>query len=349
MFYRLLPQILVLLLLAAGPLGADAPFSATGAAHVSPTQLPLIRVEGNRFINDATGEPIVFRGASASDPAALLERDQWNRGYFEALASWNANIVRIPVHPEDWREVGHDAYIALLDQAVDWAGELGMHVIIDWHTIGNVLTGVYHRSIYETSRDETYRFWNTIATRYRGNTTVAFYELYNEPTNRGGRMGPLPWEDYAEFIEGLISMLYAIDDTIIPLVAGFDWGYDLSYVAERPIAHPGVAYVSHPYPQKRDEPWEPIWQEEWGFVADTYPMMATEFGFMSADGPGAHNPVVGDEHYGESIIRFFEDRGISWTAWVFDALWSPQLIEDWTFTPTRQGRFFRQKMIELNP
>ena len=40
---------------------------------------------------------------------------------------------------------------------------------------------------------------------------------------------------------------------------------------------------------------------------------------------------------------------ISWVAWVFDPQWSPQLIGDWEFTPTRQGTFFRQKMMELNP
>jgi hypothetical protein len=76
--------------------------------------------------------------------------------------------------------------------------------------------------------------------------------------------------------------------------------------------------------------------------------MATEFGFMSADGPGAHVPVIADETYGETIVEFFEARGISWIAWAFDPDWSPQLIEDWAFTPTMQGRFFRQKLMELN-
>lgn len=326
------------------------PFSAEAARAEIRAELPKIAVEGNRFIRLDSGETVIFRGVSASDPAALLARGQWGRRYFEEIAAWNANIVRIPVHPEDWRTLGEETYLAMLDQAIAWSAELGLYVIIDWHTIGNVLTGIYHRENYLTTRDETYRFWYTIATRYAGNPAVPFYELYNEPTNRGGRMGPLPWDAYAEFIEGIISMLYAIDDSIIPLVAGFDWGYDLSYVAERPIRFPGVAYVTHPYPQKRPEPMEEHWQRDWGFVADTYPIIATEFGFMSEDGPGAHIPVIGDETYGERIMKFFNDRGISWTAWVFDPLWSPQLFEDWeTYTPTRQGHFFRQQMLDLNP
>lgn len=345
----LLPTCFLLCLV--GPLAAQdtASFTALPSAMETAHPLPAVKVDGNRFVLEETGAPIVFRGVSASDPASLLERGVWGRSYFEAVAAWNANVIRIPVHPADWRALGGERYLELLDEAVEWCGELGLYVIIDWHTIGNVLTGVYHRAIYLTSRDETYRFWHVIAHRYAGNPTVAMYELYNEPTNRGGRMGPLPWEDYARFIEGLIEMLYAIDDRKIPLVAGFNWGYDLTPVRDRPIQFPGVAYVTHPYPQKRTPPWEDQWEADWGFVAERYPIVATEFGFMQADERGAHVPVIGDETYGEALIDFFEERGISWTAWVFDPLWTPPLLEDWEFTPSRQGRFFREKMTELNP
>jgi endoglucanase len=136
---------------------------------------------------------------------------------------------------------------------------------------------------------------------------------------------------------------------VISLVAGFDWAYELRNAGRDPIDAPTVAYVTHPYPQKREQPWEPKWEEDFGFLADRFPIVATEFGFMSEDGPGAHVPVIGDETYGRAIIDFFERKGISWTAWVFDPQWSPQLIQGWDFEPTRQGRFFRDRMMQLNP
>lgn len=324
-----------------------AGFLAPPPAAQATVTLPVIAVEGNRFVNPA-GETVVFRGLALSDPAALADRGQWNRRYFEQAKSWNANVVRVPVHPEHWRRVGEKAYLAMLDDAVQWAGELGLYVIIDWHTIGNLLTGVYHLPMYVTSRDETFRFWYTIAERYKANPVVAFYELYNEPTNRDGNMGPMPWAEYRALMEDLISMIQKINPRAIALVAGYNFGYDLAHVRYEPIRAGNVAYVTHPYPQKRRENWELHWQRDWGFVAEKYPLFATEFGFMSADGPGAHVPVIGDEKYGEAIIRFFEQRGISWTPWVFDATWSPQLIENWDFEPTRQGRFFREKMRALN-
>jgi endoglucanase len=346
---RLCHRFAVLAVLIATPawLWALDPFSDGPQAVTDEAALPVISVVGNRFVNPA-GETVVFRGLALSDPASLVERGQWNRRYFEAARSWNANLVRIPVHPEYWRKLGPEAYLKLLDDGIRWAGELGMYVIIDWHTIGNPHTDVYHRPLYITDRGETFRFWYTIAARYERNPTVAFYELFNEPTNRNERMGRLPWSEFKAYMEELIYMIRQINPRAIPLVAGFDWGYDLRHVRNEPIGFPGVAYVSHPYPQKRNAPWERRWQEDWGFVAEKFPMICTEFGFMSADGPGAHNPVIGDETYGEAIIKFMEERGISWTPWVFDPVWSPQLIEDRNFTPTRQGRFFREKMQQLN-
>lgn len=310
--------------------------------------LPLIRVEGNRFV-DENDETVVLRGVSFSDPDRLEEAGQWTREYFQAAADWNANVVRFPVHPSAWRSRGSEDYLRLLDQGIEWAGEIGMYVIIDWHSIGNLRTGLYQAAMYDTDMAETFRFWRTIAERYEGNPVVAFYELFNEPTSYRGQLGRLTWDEHKLMMEDLIQMIYAHDRNVIPLVGGLNWAYDLTGVRENPISYPNVAYVAHPYPQKVDQPWEPQWELDWGFVAENYPIVATEFGFMSEEGRGAHIPVIGDETYGEAIIDFFEERGISWTAWVFDPSWSPQLIENWDFEPTRQGRFFRDKMMQLNP
>lgn len=345
MRHALLLLLLSIPALAATPVFAQANFSDPPAAAEQQSTLPRIRVEGNRFVDDR-GNPRVFQGLALSDPYHLERQGKWNRDYFEAAKRWNADVVRIPVHPVWWREVGAETYFEWLDAGVRWATELGLYVIIDWHTIGNPLTGIPHRPLYLTTQEETYYFWHLVANRYKGNPTVAFYELYNEPTNRYGEMGRLPWPDYKEFIEGIIDMLYAIDDEIIPLVAGFDWAYSLEHVRDDPIDFPGVGYVSHPYPQKREAPWEAKWEEDWGYVADKYPVFVTEFGFMAADAPDAHIPVIADERYGEAVVGYMREKGISWTAWVFDPRWSPQLIADWDYTPTMQGRFFKRALEE---
>ncbi len=322
---------------------------ATGslASQDKEYSLPFLKVEGNKFV-DENGATVILRGVSFSDPDKLVKDGQWNRRYFEAARDWNCNVVRFPVHPQAWRERGEREYLKLLDQGIAWAGELGMYVIIDWHSIGNLHTELFQHPMYNTGKTETYRFWKTIAGRYIGNPVVAFYEIFNEPTQYHGTLGRMTWEQYKEIVEEIIYIIFAHDTTVIPLVGGFDWAYELTQLREQPIEFPGIAYVSHPYPQKREQPWEEKWEADFGFAADTYPLFVTEFGFMSADGPGAHIPVIGDETYGEAIIAYFERKGISWTAWVFDPVWSPQLIVNWDFEPTRQGRFFRDKLRMLN-
>lgn len=309
--------------------------------------LPFLRVEGNHFVNEE-GQPVMLRGMSFSDPDRLEKAGHWNKAYFQEAADWGANLVRFPVHPRAWRERGHDQYLKLLDQGIKWAGDLGLYVIIDWHSIGNLRTGLYQDPIYNTTKVETFRFWRIIAQRYKNNPVVAFYELFNEPTSYRGQLGRLTWAQHKAIMEDLIDVIYATDRKVIPMVGGLNWAYDLSPVEYNPIDREGIAYVTHPYPQKREQPWEPKWQIDFGSIADTYPVVATELGFMSKDMRGAHNPVIADETYGNAIIDFFEKRGISWTAWVFDPVWAPQLIDNWDFEPTMQGKFFRKKMQELN-
>jgi hypothetical protein len=92
-----------------------------------------------------------------------------------------------------------------------------------------------------------------------------------------------------------------------------------------------------------------MWEKTWGFVADDYPIIATEIGFMRGDQPGAHVPVIDDTGtYGPALIEYFDKKGISWTVWCFDPDWPAQMIADWDYTPTEQGSFFREVMLEKN-
>ena len=257
------------------------------------------------------------------------------------MKSWGANIVRFPVHPSAWRSQGKDNYIKLLDQGVEWAGSLGMYVIIDWHSIGNLRSEMFQNVMYETTRKETYEFWRTMAGHFKDNTTVAFFELFNEPTVYNGQLGICTWSEWKAMNEEMITIIRANGAKAIPLVAGFNWAYDLTPVANDPIKAEGIAYVSHPYPMKRNKPWEKQWTDDWGFVSDKYPLILTEIGFCGPDDRGAHVPVISDESYGDAITKYCSDRGISYTVWVFDPSWSPMLFTDWNFTPSRQGRYFK--------
>jgi endoglucanase len=215
-----------------------------------------------------------------------------------------------------------------------------MYVLIDWHSIGNLGMELFQNPMYNTSRQETYQFWRTIAQHFTGYNTVAFYEIFNEPTVYNGQLGSITWAEWKKINEDIISLIRSYDSQTIPLVAGFDWAYDLTPLHLDPVNAPGIGYVSHPYEFKRSQPWEPKWEEDFGFAAGNYPVLVTEFGFSVRPGQ-----VINDDHYGNRIIKYLEGKGISWLCWVYDPEWGPPMLKSWdTYEPTESGNFFKKAM-----
>ncbi len=301
--------------------------------------LPLIMVKGNKFIN-ARGDTMLFRGVSIADPDKVDHEGHWNKMLFEKVKDMGAMLVRIPVHPVAWRERTPLKYLGLLDSAVSWCTDLGMYIDIDWHSIGNLEMELFQNPMYNTTRKETYEFWQAIARHFTGNNTVAFYELFNEPTTYRGQLGNISWTEWKKINENMIQLIRSFDNETIPLVAGFDWAYDLTPLREEPINAVGIGYVAHPYPNKRSQPWEPKWEEDFGFAAQHYPIIATEIGFSVRKG----DPEDGAENYGTRITKYLESDGIGWVAWDFDPEWGPQLLSSWNFELTGSGKFFKKAM-----
>jgi aryl-phospho-beta-D-glucosidase BglC (GH1 family) len=324
--------------------GAGRPF-ATGNKV-----LPAISVKGNKFV-DPDGKTVLFRGLAISDPDKLQMQGHWSKQHFVKVKEMGTTLLRIPVHPVAWRERGGAEYIKLLDQAVEWATDLGMYVIVDWHSIGNLTTGVFQDPMYDTTREETFAFWRAMSRHYDGHNTVAFFELFNEPA----ALGRVSWEDWKKIVEDEIAVIRANNTQAIPLVAGFDWAYDLTPVRLNPIAAEGIGYTVHPYSFKRQEPWEPKWEEDFGFAAAKYPVIATEFGGFAAP-PGSTNSsfapaggrrmpgVRADPNYGPALIKYLEGKGISWVVWCFDPEWGPSLLLDWNYTLSPSGEFAKAAM-----
>lgn len=311
-------------------------------------KMPLLAVKGNKFVN-TNGDAVLLRGMSISDPDKIESQGHWSRDHFVKIQELGATVVRIPIHPAAWRGRGPVEYIKLLDQAVGWCTELNMYVIIDWHSIGNLETEVFQDPVYETTKHETFNFWRTMARHYAGHNTVAFFELFNEPTTFRDTLGPVSWADWKKTCEEEIKLIRASDPQAIPLVAGFDWAYDLTPVELSPIDAPGIAYTVHPYSNKRSKPWPAHWDEDFGFVAQRYPVFATEFGGFARpaamDGQSSEdNPPDGstpNSEYGPVIIKYLEGKGISWSVWCFDPEWRPSLIKNWNYDLTPSGEFVK--------
>jgi endoglucanase len=323
-----------------GLAGCGSPASETGASSTA-----LLRVQGSRIV-DSRGETVVLRGLALADPDQLVRDGHWDGEYFRQARQWGARVVRIPVHPRFWRDRGPEAYLALLDQGVEWSKEQELFVIIDWHSIGDLYAGVFEQAwgIYPTSLPETLDFWRRVARRYRNEPRVAFYEIFNEPTTfpYSADATSTTWAQWRGAAEQIITEIRAQNPDAIAIVGGLDWAYDLRPVGADPVRQPNVVYAVHPYPIKRPQPWESYWEADFGYLASQYPVFVTEFGFESAEQAPGGSVAVATVDYGERIVQFMHDRGMSWTVWCFHTTWTPSLLADWSYTPTRPaGEFFR--------
>ena len=307
-------------------------------------KMSFIKVQGNKFI-DENEKPIAFKGMAISDPDKVANDGHWNRKHFETIKSWGANLIRIPVHPSRYRSRGKESYLKLLDQAVQWCGELEIYIIVDWHSIGNLRAKKFEADQYKTSLLETQKFWQTVSKRYAGNPTLAFYEIFNEPTLNFGEFGKCTWQQWKTMVEKTIDTIYANNKNAIPLVAGFDWAYDLREVKKNPIDRPGVAYVAHPYPGKCKPPREPHWEKHFGFLANRHPIIATEMGYYLK---GDYEYMIDDQKgtYRNALLKYLDKKKISWCTWVFDPDWEPALIKSYNYEPTHAGKFFRNAMLK---
>ena len=308
----------------------------------SGSEMSFVRVKGNQFVNE-DGEPMIFKGLAICCPDKIESDGHWNREHFEVIKSWGANLIRIPIHPSALREKGMQNYIKLLDDAVAWCSELEMYVIIDWHSIGNLREGKFESNDYRTSLKETKTFWKIISHHFAGNPTVAFYEIFNEPNTGFGEFGECSWPQWKAIAEDIIDSIYTNDRNVIPLVAGFNWAYDLKGVKADPIDRPGIAYVAHIYAGKCEAPREPHWEEHFGFVTDRHPLIVTEMGYCLQ---GDYDYMIDNGSFRHTMMSYLDKKNISWCAWIFDPDWAPALIDSYSYRPTHSGKFFKNAMLK---
>ena len=162
------------------------------------------------------------------------------------------NVIRVPI---DWRAlVSRPDCVACdgrgfehLDQLVLWAERHGMHVIIDMHAVpggqSRFLTADPSSGGAEYWKDPADQnmlvaLWRAVAARYAASTTVAGYDLINEPNAPSG-------EALIEAYRRLIAVIRGVDPEHIIWLEGDRFAMDLS-VFQQPMG-PNIGYSSHVY------------------------------------------------------------------------------------------------------
>jgi hypothetical protein len=296
-------------------------------------------VQGASIFHES-GTRHVFRGVSRPSLEWSFAGQFLSAEDFRRIADWGANVVRLPLNQAFWLSGAalHDpGYRATVHQAVRWARDAGLDVILDLHwsdrgDLANTSPGPQRMA-----DANSLAFWREVAATYKDDGRVIF-ELYNEPHDIPWTV----WRDGGPSGDGFVAVgMQALYEAIraegaknLVIAGGLDFAYDLRGIPQHRLQGYNIAYATHPYDFPGKQPAD--WPADWEFLAATDPVIVTEFG--SFDCATA---------FTQAVIDRAEAVGASWVAW---AWWPggcafPSLIADWVGTPSAPGRVVRDELL----
>jgi len=193
----------------------------------------LLEVNGNKIV-DKNNEPVSLAGNSF-----FWSNDGWGgeKYYKPEVVSWlkedwNTTIVRAAMGVEDPggyldnKTANKDRVKIIVEAAIN----LGIYVIIDWHS---------HHA--EDHTDEAIIFFEEMAGLYGGHDNV-IYEIYNEPLD-------ISWsETIKPYALSVITAIREIDPDNLIVVGTPEWSQRIDLAADDPIlGFPNIAYTLHFY------------------------------------------------------------------------------------------------------
>lgn len=198
-----------------------------------------LSVSGTNLV-DAGGNPVQLRGVSLhgiqhTNGSTTAFKDYVNLESFQILRDeWGVNLIRIPVYTEEggYCRGGAAGMDATIQKAVDYATQLGMYIIIDWHILsdGNPWN----------HQGEAVNFFNNYSAKYSGYGNV-LYEICNEPNG-------VDWGTIKSYAETVIPVIRSNDSNAIIIVGTPNWSQYLDDVSYNPIqGYSNIMYTLHFY------------------------------------------------------------------------------------------------------
>lgn len=250
-----------------------------------------LSVEGTKIV-DKNKQEFQLKGVSTHS-IAIYSQYINEETFKEMRDNWNINVIRIAMYSNP-----NDGYTKELHskvkEAVNYATDLGLYVIIDWHILQDNNPNTY--------KNEAISFFEEMANEFKNNKNV-LYEICNEPN------GDVTWDkDIKPYAEEVISKIRAIDTNAIIIVGTPKWSQDVDIVANNPITdYENIMYTLHFYAAThKDELRKKLKiAHEKGL-----PIFVTEFGISDASGNGTISQEEGDKW-----IDLLNSYNISWLCW----------------------------------
>ena len=340
---------------APGPLAPRAAIAAAPGLHVSGNTL----VDGSgaafqpRGVNRSGMEYACIQGWGVSDGPL-------DTASVQAIASWGANIVRVPLNEDCWLNIngapiGGPAYQNAVTGYVSTLESQGLAVILDLHwsaPAGQQATGQQPMP----DRDHSPAFWSSVAATFRSDPSVVF-DLFNEPYPDGNQDTTDAWTcwrdggsctqlDYtAAGMQELVNAVRATGSTNVIMLGGIQYANTLSHWLDyRPSDPAGQLMASdHTYPPNGCRT-TACWDASMGAVAQQNPVVIGETGDRGC------TAVTFDDQ----LVAWADAHSIGYLGWTWDT-WGAcsdyVLITDYyNGTPTSgYGQWWHDHLVARDP
>lgn len=204
-----------------------------------------------------------------------------NEEAFKTLRDdWNTNCVRLAMYTYEYggycSDGNKDDLKTLVKNGVDYATNLGMYVIIDWHVLNDQDPNVY--------KDEAIDFFDEMSKLYKDNDNV-IYEICNEPNTTA------KWSDIKSYANEVIPVIRANDSDAVIIVGTPTWSQDIDKALADPLEFDNIMYALHFYANDHTD-W--LRERASSCINAGLPVFISEFNITDASGNANINTNQGD-------------------------------------------------------
>lgn len=240
---------------------------------------------------DKNGVEFIIQGISTH---SIYEFSKYiNYETFKELKDvFNINTIRLAMYTEEKLGYSEDLHLKI-DEGIKYATELGLYVIIDWHTLNDNNPNI--------NKETAKIFFKEMAYKYKDYDNI-IYEICNEPN------GDATWEIIKTYALEIIEIIREFDKDGIIIIGTPDYCKNIEEAQKNPIEqYDNLLYSFHFYAGTH----KTSSREELEKVLNTnFPVIVSEFGISEASGTGNV-----DEKEASTWINFLREKKVGYICW----------------------------------
>lgn len=274
-----------------GGQSGNVPPSSSGTAVA---EHGALHVEGTKLV-DKNGQPFQLYGMSTHGLAWFPQFVNYE-GFKTLRDDWNTNCIRLAMYTHEYGGYcsggNKEELKGLVKKGVQYATDLGMYVIIDWHVLNEHDPHVY--------KGDAASFFNEMSSLYSGYDNV-IYEICNEPNS-----GP-SWDSIKAYANEIIPIIRANDPDAVIIVGTPTWSQDIDQALASPLPYDNIMYAIHFYAATHTD-W--LRDRVSKCINGGLPLFVSEFGLCDASGNGAI-----DYNQSQQWMNLIKQYNLSYCSW----------------------------------